>query len=161
MGLNETQQNNAKLKIWQQNVNKSTTCQHDLISSGCLINEKIDIIALQELHINFLNKTIAAHDWIAIYPTIHGSNPECMRSTILICSHILTDSWMQINLPSGDITALQLKGDWGWISIFNIYNDCKHSKTVHMLTNFHRMHEELLIGSDEPPLHILWLGDFN
>jgi hypothetical protein len=92
MGLNETQQNNAKLKIWQQNVNKSTTCQHDLISSGCLINEKIDIIALQEPHINFLNKTIATCDWIAIYPTTHRSNPEHMRSTILIHSHILTNS---------------------------------------------------------------------
>jgi hypothetical protein len=93
MGLNKTQRNNAKLKIWQQNVNKSVTCQHNLISIGCLANEKFDIVVLQEPHINYLNKTIATHNWTVIYPTTHRNNPEHTRSAILILSHILTDTW--------------------------------------------------------------------
>ena len=36
------------ITIWQQNVNKSRICQHDLISSARLIDKHIDIIALQE-----------------------------------------------------------------------------------------------------------------
>jgi hypothetical protein len=116
---------------------------------------------LQEPHINYLNKTIAARDWTVIYPTMHGNNPECTRSAILIRSCILTNTWLQIDLPSGDITALQIKGEWGRLSIFNIYNDCTHNDTIHLLTNFHRTHEETLMGNDAPTAHILWLGDFN
>ena len=53
------------LSIWQQNVNKSPTCQHDLISSGKLIEEQISLIALQEPSINQFGKTIASRDWVA------------------------------------------------------------------------------------------------
>jgi hypothetical protein len=42
------------LTIWQQNLNKSQTGQHDLISSSKLVNAEIDIVALQETSINFL-----------------------------------------------------------------------------------------------------------
>ena len=55
-------QGNAKkgknnIVIWQQNINKSRTCQHDLISSGKLIEKGIDIVAFQEPSINTFNKT--------------------------------------------------------------------------------------------------------
>ena len=78
-----------------------------------------------------------------------------MCSIILTCSNILTDSWVQIDFPLGDITAIQLKGEWGKLSIFNIYNDCMHNNTIHVLTSFHRTHENLITGTNENPAHLI------
>jgi hypothetical protein len=61
------------LTIWQQNVNKSSTCQHDLISSARLAKRGIDLVALQEPSINTFGTTIASRDWIPIYPTTHSA----------------------------------------------------------------------------------------
>jgi len=47
-----------KLLIWQQNVNKLPTCQHDLLSGDILTKENIEILALQELAISFNNMSI-------------------------------------------------------------------------------------------------------
>src|SRR5487761_1744466 len=108
MGMTDT-----NLIIWQQNVNKSPTCQHDLISNAILANTGISIIALQEPAINAFNKTIASKEWIATYPTTHEIHPEKTRSITLIRSTLSTDTWEQINFPSGDVTVTQLKGKWG------------------------------------------------
>jgi hypothetical protein len=72
------------LCIWQQNINKSSTCQHDLISSGKLLEDNINIIALQEPVINFLGKTIK---WIMLYPTNHSKNPDKSRSIVTGVGH--------------------------------------------------------------------------
>ena len=147
--------------IWQQNVNKSSTCQHDLISSSKLIEENISLIALQEPAINFLGKTIASRDWIAIYPTNHNANPAKSRSSILLRASICTDNWTQIDFPSSDITAVQLTGAWGKLSIFNIYNDCDYNNTITALSKFHHEHANLLERTTVGSAHVLWLGDFN
>jgi hypothetical protein len=73
-----------KLKIWQQNVNKSPACQHNLISNTSLVNKEISVIALQEPAINFFNFTTAAKDWSVIYPTTHNNTPDKTRTVILI-----------------------------------------------------------------------------
>ena len=44
----------TNLKIWQHNINKSCTCQHNLISSGKLTRWEIDVVALQEPSINWI-----------------------------------------------------------------------------------------------------------
>lgn len=147
--------------IWQQNVNKSSTCQHDLISSGKLLEDNIKLIALQEPAINFLGKTIASKDWIAIYPTNHNTNPAKSRSIILLRASLCTDNWTQIDFPSGDVTAVQLTGDWGKLSIFNIYNDCEHNNTIKAISKFHLEHANLLETATQGTAHIFWLGDFN
>jgi hypothetical protein len=38
----------GNIKIWQQNVNKSCACQHNLLSNNRLARDQINIIALQE-----------------------------------------------------------------------------------------------------------------
>jgi hypothetical protein len=48
------------LTIWQQNLNKSPTSQHNLISSNELTRIGIDIVALQEPAINTFNCTVAS-----------------------------------------------------------------------------------------------------
>ena len=124
----------SNIIIWQQNINKSKTCQHDLIISGKLIEKGIDIVALQEPSINAYNKSIASKDWKVIYPSTHEKSPLKTRTLILIRDDILTDSWEQLEIQSRDVTAILIKGAWGRISIFNIYNDCKHDSTIEMLT---------------------------
>src|SRR5947208_2392937 len=113
-----------KLSIWQQNVNKSPSCQHNLLSNNHLANMGIDIIALQEPAINPFNLTIAARDWLPIYPTTHSDSSIRSRAITLIRSNISTNNWTQLDFPSGDVAIVQIKGIWGKITIFNIYNDC-------------------------------------
>src|SRR5579863_3808033 len=106
------------VSIWQQNVNKLPTCQHNLISNNKLTNRNIDIIALQEPAINAFNLLIASRDWILVYPTTHRDAPEKTRSLIFVCSEISTDNWNQIEFPSSDVTVIQLNRRWGKITIF-------------------------------------------
>jgi hypothetical protein len=151
----------TKLVIWQQNVNKSPTCQHDIISSKSLIELDVSIVTLQEPALNHFDKTIATKDWIPLYPSMHGKNPKLTRSVTLICSALTKDSWQQLDFPSGDVTALQLKGNWGKLTIFNIYNDCSHNQTIELLTNFQHRNPQLLEDTEIGNAHTIWLGDFN
>jgi Endonuclease-reverse transcriptase len=163
MNLYNANKERKALAIWQQNLNRSPNCQHGLISSGRLAKHNIDVIALQEPSINFLSKTIASRDWIPIYPSTHEKQPEKTRSITLIRGDILTESWEQLEFPSGDVTALRIKEKWGTITIFNIYNDCKHSETINALTNYHRQHMRSILGTETTlqDHHLIWLGDFN
>jgi hypothetical protein len=120
----------SKITIWQQNINKSCTCQHNILSSGRLIDKGIDIIALQEPAINAFNKSIARRDWKVIYPSMHDSEPTKSRSLLLVRDDLLMDGWEQIEFPSGDVTAQRIKGDWGKLTLFNIYNVCKRNDTL-------------------------------
>ena len=153
----------TNLKIWQHNINKSRTCQHDLISSGKLMRWEIDIAVFQEPSINGFSQTVASKDWKTIYPSTHANNPEKTRSVILIRDNLLMDGWEQIEFPSGDVTAVRIKGKWGKLTIFNIYNDCKHDDTIELLAKYHRRHCKELLGSakTQHKHHLVWVGDFN
>lgn len=150
------------LKIWQQNLNKSSTCQHDLISSGKLAKEGIDIIALQEPHINPFGNTVSARDWTTIFPTTHSKEPAKTRSIILIRSSMVTDTWSQIDIDSEDITAIEIRGDWGKLAIFNTYIDCEHDRALEELARVSKAYEGVSrFNERHQQKHIIWLGDFN
>jgi hypothetical protein len=153
----------TNIKIWQHNLNKSRTCQHDLISSGKLAKWQIDITAFQEPAINGFGQTVASKDWKTIYPSTHAKNPEKTRSVILIRDNLLTDGWEQLEFPSGDVTAVRIKGKWGKLTLFNIYNDCKHDDTLDLLTEYHRKNLLELLGNTETQYkhHLVWVRDFN
>ena len=161
--VNHVRGTRSKVTIWQQNVNKSQMGQHDLISSGKLVQAGIDIVVLQEPALNFLGKTIAARDWIPIYPSTHEKEPGKTRSILLINAYIPTKNWEQVEFPSGDVTVAQITGTWGRMTIFNIYNDCLHDTTIHELIKFHRTKHEALEGNDisTNTAHMVWVGDFN
>ena len=163
MNLYNVNKERKALAIWQQNLNKSPNCQHGLLSSGRLAKHNIDIIALQEPSINFLNKTIATRDWVPLYPTSHEKQPEKTRSIILIRGNLLTENWEQIDFMSGDVTALRIKEKWGTLTIFNVYNDCEHDDTLEALTAHHRQHLRDILGTEttHQDHHLVWLGDFN
>ena len=148
------------ISIWQQNVNKSSTCQHNLISSAALARRGIDIVALQEPAISKFGTSVASREWVPIYPTTHNAAPHNTRSLLLIRSNILTEQWKQVDYPSGDITIVQLSGSWGELTLYNIYNDCEKNDTVTQLEVF--THRFITSGrNSESAKPILWLGDFN
>jgi ribonuclease HI/exonuclease III len=152
----------VQLTIWQQNVNKSPSCQHDLISSNHLANKGISIIALQEPAINSLtNLTIATKDWLPLYPTTHGKTTNRTRAITLIRANLSTDSWTQIDFQSSDVTIVQLEGEWGKLSIFNIYLEGNSNETLKQLGTFYSRNRNLFEHADRGVAHVLWLGDFN
>ena len=152
-----------ELTIWQQNLNKSQTGQHDLISSRKLTNAGIDLIVLQEPSINFLGKTVASQDWIPIYPTTHEKEQRKTRAITLVSGKIPTKNWEQIDFHSGVVVVVLITGNWGQLILFNIYNDCTHNHTLQMLTKSHRDHSGMLTGreAETEKHHIIWLSDFN
>ena len=138
-----TKDTQSELTIWQQNLNKSQTGRHDLISSGKLVHVNINIVAIQEPAMNFLDKTIAARDWIPVYPSTHEKEPRKTRSLLLMRSSLPMENWEQVEFQSGDVTVVRIHGDWGQITLFNIYNDCEHDRMIHMLMGFHRNNPEI------------------
>jgi len=149
------------ITIWQQNVNKLPACQYDLLSSNKLTTINIDVIALQEPAIINANRSIAARDWISVYPTPHLSNPEKTRSLMLFNAQISMDSWNQLNFPLSNVTVIQFRSEWGKLTIFNVYNEGKSNNTINLLTRYHRDNHPNLEQSQIGNAHIIWLGDFN
>lgn len=128
------------ITIGQQNVNRSSTCQHNLISSTVLTRRGIDIVALQEPAISKFGTLVASRDWVLVYPTNHSKDPFKTRSLLLIRSNILTEQWKQVEFPSGDITIVQLSSRWGEVTIFSIYNDCGKNNTISQIEAFMQVH---------------------
>ena len=148
------------ITIWQQNVNRSSTCQHDLISSAALARRGVDIVALQEPAITKFGTSVASRDWVPVYPSTHSKDPYKSRSLILIRSNILTEQWKQIEYPSRDVTVVQLSGSWGKVTLFNIYNDGEKNDTISQLETFTQSHISSP-GRNAGAKPVLWLGDFN
>jgi hypothetical protein len=157
--------NPSTITIWQQNMNRSGTCQHGLISSVALARQGINIVALQEPAINGFGTMITSRDWIQVYPSTHGRDPYKTRSLFLIHSNTLMEQWKQIDFPSGDVTVIQLNRNWGATCIFNIHNNCKKNNTIHQLEAL--THSKLNLNNDHPNNNetstrtLMWLGDFN
>jgi hypothetical protein len=108
ISINANTRNPKTISIWQQNVNRSSTCQHDLIFSVALTRRGIDIVALQEPAISKFGTTIASREWVLIYPTTHSTDLHKTHSILLIRSNILTEQWKQVDYSSGDVMIIQL-----------------------------------------------------
>jgi len=150
-----------KISIWQQNINKSPACQHDLLSSNKLTSMNIDVIALQEPAIINASRSIAAREWISVYPTLHLNNPEKTRSLLLIQAQISTDSWNQLDFLSSDVTVVQFTSEWGKLTLFNIYNKGEGNNTIRLLTKYQRDNHASLEQCQTGNAHQIWMGDFN
>jgi len=136
-------------------------CQHNLLSNNQLVREGINIIALQEPAIDPQGYTLAAKDWTIIYPSTHRKTENVPRAVTLIRANLSSDSWRQLDFPSADVTAIQIKGGWGKLTILNVYNDCGNDETVRLLSEFHHRNRAELEQTVNGEVHILWLGDFN
>ena len=80
-------------------------------------------------------------------------------SVILINKNISKDVWRIIPTHSPNVTALEIKGNFGKIQIYNMYNDGTHNKTLENLDN---LFTELDSSGNETHANgILLMGDFN
>lgn len=79
-----------RLRIWQQNVNKSLDAQLDLLQA--LGAKNFEIAAIQEPHIDFLNLTRANPHWIVVYPSGHHDRDELTRAVLPISTRISTNT---------------------------------------------------------------------
>ena len=74
-------------------------------------------------------------------------------------TNLSTDSYIPLLIPHSDITALHFKGENGYLSVFNIYNEITNNNTLRDLDLFYNHNDRLIHPTDSDG--VLWLGDFN
>ncbi|KAF9538325.1 hypothetical protein CPC08DRAFT_605110, partial [Agrocybe pediades] len=85
--------------------------------------EEWDILAIQEPHTTYFKSIRTPNGFRQIYPDSAARQREKARSAIWVNTAISTNSWKALDIPgTSDITALQLEGDHGLLTIFNVYN---------------------------------------
>ena len=68
---------------------------------------------------------------------MHSTLPGKTRTLTLIHAAICTDLWEQIDFPSGNVTVIKIKGEWGNLTLLNIYNEGKSDENLMALKLFH------------------------
>jgi hypothetical protein len=117
-----------KIRILQINLNKSEKAHLDIMNEK--ISNKYDIILIQEPHATGFDNIRTPTNFRPVFPVDRHINKKPTRSVIWVNKLLETKNWKAINIPNTkDITAIQLNGKYGKITIFNIYNDCTHSRT--------------------------------
>ena len=154
----EEQDNITTIRIFQINLNKSEKAHLELINNK--VSQLYDIMLIQEPYTTtFAIRT--PNNFRPVFPTNRIEGEEKVRSVIWVNKRLDTKNWVTIDITNTkDITAIQIKGEYGKITIYNIYNDCTHSRNETILNNHISNHENraLLEGEDS---HVIWAGDFN
>jgi ribonuclease HI/endonuclease/exonuclease/phosphatase family metal-dependent hydrolase len=146
------------LRFWQQNLNKSSDAQLDLLHS--MLPGRVDVAIIQEPHINFLGNAQASHKWITVYPSGHREEPKKTRVlTMINRTKISSNAWTQIDVPCQDVVAVQILTTAGTLRVYNIYNDCEHDKSLDALQE-HLQRAPSTRGLPRP-IRYVWMGDFN
>ena len=145
-------------RIWQQNVAKSSTAQHDLLAKAK--PQDWDVIALQEPYLNHLQLTHANPHWNVIYPSNRNLDRQArVRSILLINTNIPSGQVSQIVVQSSDVTAMRIETTSRPLILINIYNDNTHSRSIDAISNEWTTHEGTWLSN--PDTELLILGDFN
>ena len=149
---------NKRFCIWQQNVAKSPTAQHDMLAMAK--PHQWDLIALQEPYLDSFGLTQASTYWNVIYPSNKNlENQNCTRSIILVNTKIHSSQIQQITILSSDITAIKISTNAQSLLLINIYNDNTRNDSIDTLANEWESNEaEWMRG---PVTKLIVLGDFN
>lgn len=147
-----------KIRILQVNLNKSEKVHLDIVNERVSI--KYDIILIQEPYTTKFNTIQTLANFRLVFPKNIFTEEAQIRSVIWVNKHLETKDWKIINIQgTNDIMAIQLKGGYGKVTIFNIYNDCTHSRNEAALQNYLTSHRNLVANSNDT--HMIWAGDFN
>jgi len=118
-----------QLCIWQQNLNKSTVVQHSLLNSS--IANQQDIIVIQEPAIDHcIGLTKANSHWRVLYLTHNFTIDATPRAVTLVNAKLSTNNWEQIPFPFRDVIIVQFHGAHDTCTLFNVYNDGMHNRTL-------------------------------
>ena len=146
-----------RLRIWQQNLNKSLIAQHHLLSTAS--PHDWDILLLQE---PWFGNTVtrATHSWRVLYPDIYFEDKTTnLRLIILVNANLATDSYEQIQFRSTDVTGVRIVTNAGPITVINVYNDCNHNAAVDEITAY--LTRSFLDDHIPDDRHVVMAGDFN
>jgi hypothetical protein len=155
---NARQEEPKSIVILQINLNKSEKAQLDIINEN--VSQKYDIILIQEPHVTTFNKIRSPANFRTVFPINRLPDDPPIRSTIWVNRRLDTKDWDILDIPeSNDITAIQLKGTYGKLTIFNIYNDCGHSRNERTLGSYVRRNADNILRTENH--HMMWAGDFN
>ncbi|CDO73955.1 hypothetical protein BN946_scf185043.g2 [Trametes cinnabarina] len=145
------------IRIWQQNLNKSSRAQLDVLNDTSLAD--FDILALQEPYLSFLGLSMATPNWRVVYPTPHGTHSVSRsRSLILVNKRLSTNAWNPIPLPHPDVTAVTIRTGNTAVHLFNLYIDGDHDMAIRAVS---RAAQCLVLSEAGEAHHHVWLGDFN
>jgi len=148
-----------RLRILQINLNKSHKAHLDLINGP--LSKGWDIILIQEPYITPFSHIRTPNGFKQISPQdrlLDNSDPTC--SVIWAHRKISSNTWKVMNIPgNNNISAIQIHTWDGQLNIFNVYNDCMHSRTLTKLKQFIQEKRHQILPSNRDML--LWGGDFN
>ncbi|PPR03263.1 hypothetical protein CVT24_012827 [Panaeolus cyanescens] len=154
----ETQEEETANPILQQNLNKSQNAHLELINDK--LSDKYDIVLVKEPHITTFKNIRTPTNFRSITPDVDRANGPTIRSVIWVNRKISTQTWKEMKVPgTGDISAIQLRGDYGKLTIFNIYSPNDSAAVERKLGDYlFEKGEEISAGEED---HVLWAGDFN
>jgi hypothetical protein len=129
------QQEEQTLTIMQINLNKSEKAHLDIINED--VSQKYDIILVQEPHVTTFNKVRSPANFRTVFPINRLPDDDKIRSVIWVNGKLDTKNWKILDFPeTNDIMAIQMEGPYGKLAIFNIYNDCAHSRNERALGSY-------------------------
>ena len=147
-----------KLRIWQQNAHKSKTAQSYILNTANPNNW--DIIALQELWFDSYGNTGGTQYWRVVYlANFYMEGHARVHSVLLINTNFHTDCYSILPVMHSDMTVVRFKGDNGFLSLFNIYNEITNNDTISCLDSFFDCNAHIVQPANTDS--VIWLGDFN
>ena len=149
---------NERIRILQINLNKSKKAHLDIINER--VSNEYDVILIQEPYTTVFNAVRTPANFRPVFPSHRFQNEDQIRSVIWVNKKLDTRNWLILDIPgTNDLTAIQLRGPYGTISIFNMYNDCTHSRNETALRRYLHNHSNTILATENH--HMLWAGDFN
>src|ERR1700678_2478766 len=149
---------NARIRLLQINLNKSEKAHLDIINEQ--LSQEFYIILIQEPHTTVFNAIRKPANFRPVFPSHRFTSQDQIRSVIWVSKKMDTNSWVALDIPgTNNITGIQLRGTYSSLSIFNIYNDCAHSRNKTKLQNYIQNNSNLILATDN--YHMLLAGDFN
>ena len=151
----ETADTNGQLRILQINLNKSEKAHLDIINER--VSNSYDIILIQEPYTTVFNAVRTPANFRPVFPSHRFQSEDQFCSVIWVNKKLDTKDWLILDVPgTNDITAIQLEGPYGKISLFN---DCTHSRNEAALRRYLHNHSHNILATENH--HMLWAGDFN
>ena len=140
--INTPNEGTNRLRIWQQNMNKSSAAQWTLLNSDGKENnlaKEYDIVMLQEPYLDHLGNPKATHAWRMVKPTAVMENGKLKpRAIMLINKRMSTNAWKELDMKGGgrDVVGIQLVTSMGRMNLINVYNEGTHERTVEFLEEY-------------------------
>jgi len=149
----------TRLRILQINLNKSSKAHLELYNR--VSKKEWDLVLVQEPHVTTMGNIRTPNSFVAVAPADrYKDNAPMTRAVTWVSSDLATSSWKILNMPgTNDTVAIQMAGAYGRLTIINTYNDCNHSRMLHVVREFIRINRAEVLSREDD--HLIWAGDFN